>query len=54
MVTPMPSIPAALRTYARDTRSASAHAPIEVLLGLVVAVTFMVAMHAPGSDDGSP
>lgn len=47
----MPSIPSALRSYARDTQSASAHAPVEVLLGLIVAVTFMVAMHAPGSDD---
>jgi hypothetical protein len=47
----MPSIPGALRAYARDARAASAHAPVEVLLGLVVTVTFVAAMHAPGSDD---
>lgn len=47
----MPSVPLALRTYARDARAAAAHAPVEVLLGLITAVTFMVAMHAPGSDD---
>lgn len=45
----MPRIPQAVRTYARDAAGAFALAPVEILLGLSVAISFSVALRA---DDG--
>ncbi|HEU0076407.1 MAG TPA: DUF4153 domain-containing protein, partial [Longimicrobiaceae bacterium] len=45
----MPRIPQAVRSYARDAAGAFALAPVEILLGLFVAVSFSVALR---QDDG--
>ena len=42
----------ALRAYFRDAREAFAHAPVEVLMGVVVAVTFSIAIRAEGQEGG--
>ncbi len=41
---PVPRIPQAVRTYARDAAGAFALAPVEILLGLLVALSFSVAL----------
>lgn len=46
----MARLPASLRTYLRDARDAFSHAPLEVLLGMAVAVTFSVAIRRDGEE----
>jgi hypothetical protein len=43
-------LPVTLRAYARDARDAFAHAPVEVLMGVALAVTFSFAVRDEGSD----
>lgn len=43
-------LPVTLRAYARDARDAFAHAPVEVLMGVALAVTFSIAVRDEGSD----
>lgn len=40
----------ALRAYLRDARDAFVHAPVEVLMGVCVAVTFSVSQRAEGQE----
>jgi hypothetical protein len=40
----------ALRAYLRDARDAFVHAPVEVLIGVCVAVTFSVSVRATGGE----
>lgn len=47
----MSRIPQVVRTYARDAAGAFALAPVEVLLGLTVAVAFSVALRQTGGMD---
>ena len=43
-------LPVTLRAYARDARDAFAHAPVEVLMGVALAVTFSVSVRDPDSE----
>lgn len=47
----MPRIPQVVRTYARDAAGAFALAPVEVVLGLLVAVSFSVALRQTDGMD---
>ncbi|MEW5927944.1 MAG: DUF4153 domain-containing protein [Gemmatimonadota bacterium] len=47
----MPRIPQVVRTYARDAAGAFALAPVEVVLGLLVAVSFSVALRRTDGMD---
>lgn len=42
---------AALRAYGYDARDAFVHAPVEVLMGVTLAVTFSVAIRQTGGED---
>ena len=44
-------IPQVLRTYADDARAAFRHTPVEVLMGLLVAVTFSVTLRNRWGED---
>ncbi len=44
-------LPAALRNYAREARSAFAYAPIEVVLGVLLAITFSVAVRQRDGEE---
>ncbi|HEX5520692.1 MAG TPA: DUF4153 domain-containing protein, partial [Longimicrobiaceae bacterium] len=44
-------LPKTLRTYLNEARSAFAYAPIEVVLGVLLAVTFSIAVRQRGGDE---